>query len=127
MILITGGSGFLGAHLLVQLSYSNKKIVASKRVTSSLDFVKKVFELEGAAGQFEKIEWKNVDFFDVYDVEDLLRGVDEVYHCASEVSFHQKHHRQMVKNNITITANLVNAALVCGIKKFMQVSSIAAL
>jgi dihydroflavonol-4-reductase len=127
MILVTGGSGFLGAHLLVQLAASGKKIVASKRVTTSLDYAKRVFEKEKASDLFQNIEWKNIDFFDSYEIEDALDGVDEIYHCASEVSFDPKQHDRMVKNNVTITANLINASITCGIKKFMFVSSIAAL
>jgi len=127
MIFVTGGSGFLGAHLLVQLSQSDKKIVAAKRVTTDLSYVRRVFSIANATDRFEKIEWKNVDFFDTYVIEDALEGVEEIYHCASEVSFHPKHHNRMINNNVTITANLANAALYCAIKKFMHVSSIAAL
>lgn len=127
MILVTGGSGFLGAHLLVQLSTMDVKIVAAKRVTTDLNYVKRVFEKEDASDFFERIEWKNIDLFDVYDTEDALEGIEEIYHCASEVSFDPRHHERMVKNNVTITANLVNASLTRGIKKFMFVSSIAAL
>jgi len=127
MILVTGGSGFLGAHLLVQLAAMDVKIVATKRVTTNLDYVKRVFEKENALLHYPKIEWKNVDLFDVYDTEDALKGMEEIYHCASEVSFDPRHHERMIKNNVTITANLVNASLTCGIKKFMFVSSIAAL
>lgn len=117
----------MGAHLLVQLSTMDVKIVAAKRVTTDLNYVKRVFEKENASDFFERIEWKNIDLFDVYDTEDALEGIEEIYHCASEVSFDPRHHERMVKNNVTITANLVNASLTRGIKKFMFVSSIAAL
>ena len=58
MILVTGGSGFLGAHVLVQLSALSDQLIAAKRVTTSLNYVKKVFQLAGASDRFEKI---NVD------------------------------------------------------------------
>ena len=127
MIFVTGGSGFLGAHLLVQLSALDKKIIAAKRITTSLAYVERVFQLQGAAHRFDRIEWKNVNFFDTYEVDEALEGVEEIYHCASEVSFNPKHHQRMVDNNVTIAANLANAALLCGVKKLMHVSSIAAL
>lgn len=127
MILVTGGTGFVGAHLLVELTIHNSTVIALKRVTSRLDYVKRVFDLAGADDRFQNIIWKDVDLFDIYDVEDALKGIEQVYHCASEVSFNPKHHRRMIHNNITITANMVNASLLCGVKKFMHVSSIAAL
>jgi dihydroflavonol-4-reductase len=127
MIFVTGGSGFLGAHLLVQLSALDTKIVAVKRSTTQLDYVKRVFKIAGASERFKKITWQDVDLFDIYEIEDALKEADQVYHCASEVSFHPQHHRRMIENNVTITANLANAALFCGVKKFMHVSSIAAL
>jgi len=126
MIFVTGGTGFLGAHLLAKLSYSDKKIIASKRTSSDLGYAKKVFDIY-APGNFEKISWVDVDFFDTYELEDLLHNIEEVYHCASQVSFHEKDHDKMIKNNVTITGNLVDAALFCGIKKFMFASSVAAL
>lgn len=127
MILVTGGTGFLGAHLLVELTAIHPSVIAIKRVTSNLKYVERVFNLAGASERFKQIIWKDTDLFDIYDVEDALKGVEQVYHCASEVSFNPSHHDRMIKNNVVITANMANAALTCGVKKFMHVSSIAAL
>ena len=43
MILVTGGTGLVGCHLMYLLLFKNKNIVALRRKTSNLDKVKKVF------------------------------------------------------------------------------------
>ena len=43
MILVTGGSGLLGSHLLVELARQNREVIALKRPSSSLEEVKRVF------------------------------------------------------------------------------------
>ena len=43
MILVTGGTGLVGSHLLYHLSLENETIRAIYRVKSSLEKVRKVF------------------------------------------------------------------------------------
>ena len=43
MILVTGGTGLVGCHLLFLLVNNNKKVLALKRKSSNLENVKKVF------------------------------------------------------------------------------------
>jgi dihydroflavonol-4-reductase len=57
----------------------------------------------------------------------LLKGAEEVYHCAAIVSFNAGDRRQMIHNNVEGTANMVNASLENGVKKFCHVSSVSAL
>jgi len=129
MIFVTGGTGLIGSHLLYRLALSGKKVKALKRSTSNLQQVQKVFSYyaENAKGLFRQIEWADGDILDYYTLENLLKGVDEVYHCAAIVSFNPKERTQMTRNNVEGTANLVNAALENGVKKFCHVSSVAAL
>ena len=56
-----------------------------------------------------------------------MNGITHVYHCAAMVSFEPKYEAEMMSINIEGTANMVNAALEKGIKKFCHVSSIAAI
>jgi nucleoside-diphosphate-sugar epimerase len=58
---------------------------------------------------------------------DALEGVTEVYHSAAMVSFEKKDEQKLLLTNIEGTANLVNACLEKGIRKFCHVSSIATL
>jgi nucleoside-diphosphate-sugar epimerase len=75
----------------------------------------------------EKIEWIEGDILDVVVLEEALKGVSEVYHCAAIVSFDPKQKQRMHATNIDGTANVVNACIDAGIKKLLFVSSVAAL
>jgi len=129
MILVTGGTGLVGTHLLYDLTRSGKQVRALKRANSNIANVKKVFTYytNNADDLLKKIEWVDADLLDVYTILDAMESVTEVYHCAAMVSFDSKDEMEMMKINIEGTANTVNAALEKGIKKFCHVSSIAAL
>ena len=43
MILVTGGTGLLGSHLLLELVRQHEEVIAVKRPSSDLEEVKKVF------------------------------------------------------------------------------------
>ena len=129
MIFITGGTGLIGAHLLYELAKAGKQIRALKRETSDLQQVKKIFSYytSNPEALFEQIEWVNGDVLEYFSLENLLKGVTEIYHCAAIVSFRSGDRQTMIANNVTGTENVVNAALENGVKKICHVSSIAAL
>lgn len=129
MILLTGATGFLGSHVLYKLLQNGENVRATKRVTSSLENVKRIFRFYGEEkiALLENVEWIDADLMDVFAVEDAVKGMDEIYHCAAVVSFSPKDKEVMLKTNARGTENLVNAALEAGVKKFCHVSSIAAL
>ena len=129
MILVTGGTGLVGSHLLFDLCKSGAQVRAIKREKSSLENVKKTFSYysDDFENLFKKIEWVTADLLDVYSLMDAMQGVSIIYHCAAMVSFEPRKSEQMMKINSEGTANLVNAALVKEIKKVCHVSSIAAI
>lgn len=129
MIFVTGGTGLVGSHVLFDLVQSGQHVRALKRSTSNLKLVNKVFAYysEDPATLFSQIEWIEGDILDYHNLEDLLAGVTEIYHCAAMVSFHPNDHDSMLNNNVKGTANLIDAALYNKVQKFCHVSSIAAL
>jgi dihydroflavonol-4-reductase len=129
MIFVTGGTGLIGSHLLFELVSDGKRVRALKRHTSDLGKVLKTFSYYSGKPEelFHRIEWVNGDILDYFNLEKRLRNVEQVYHCAAVVSFSRKERKSMIHNNVEGTANLVNAALENGVKRFCHVSSVSAL
>ena len=129
MIFVTGGTGLLGAYLLLELTRKGNKVRALKRQDSSLLVVENIFRFNDnkADELLKRIEWVTGDVCDIYSLEEALEGIEFVYHCAAIVSFDPKDRDKMMYVNIEGTANVVNISLAKGVKKLCHVSSIAAL
>ncbi|MEI6864825.1 NAD-dependent epimerase/dehydratase family protein [Flavicella sp.] len=127
MILVTGGTGMLGAHLLFQLINSGESVRAIYRSKKSRKKTRKIFEYyaEDADLAFSKIEWVKADVTDVPALETAFSDVEKVYHIAALVSFDEKNAMKMRLVNIEGTANIVNLCIAFGVKKLCHVSSIA--
>ena len=131
MILVTGGTGLVGAHLLLHLIESRnnatEKIRAIYRTIESIEKTRSLFNLYKKINLFNFIEWVNADIVDVPSLESAFIGISQVYHCAAIISFHPKDEEKIRKINIEGTANIVNFCLSYNIQKLCYVSSIAAL
>ena len=115
MILVTGGAGLLGNTLIEMLLQKGENVRATYNSTAlGLNTLT----------NFETVE---CDILDVYALEDALQDVTEIYHCAGLVSFNPKDEKKLYSINVEGTANVVNAALNAGIRKFVHVSSVAAM
>lgn len=129
MILVTGGTGLVGSHLLFELSKTSASIRAIYRSESRIKHVEKLFEFYSKKTQnnFNNIEWVKADVLDLISLKDALIDVTQVYHCAAFVSFNKKDFSKLIKINREGTTNLVNLCLEYGIKKFGHISSTAAI
>jgi len=129
MILVTGGTGLVGSHLLYDLVKSGVPVRALKRSGSDVQGVLRTFAYYNSSPEalFKQIEWIDGDIQDMASLEDAMKGVSEVYHCAAIVSFNPRDREEMLRVNVEGTANVVNACLYQGIRKLCHVSSIASL
>ena len=129
MILVTGGPGLVGSHLLYQICQSETKVRAIKRSQSNTNLIRQVFSYytEKANQFFEKIEWVNADLLNIPELDLAFQGVTKVYHCAAWISFNPKHKKKMMQTNIEGTKNIVNLCLAYRIHKLCHVSSVASL
>lgn len=127
MILVTGGTGLVGAHLLLHLAAGNTPMRALYRSEANIAKTRHLFEHYNRLPLFEKVEWVQGDILDVPLLEDAFAGVEYVYHCAALISYDPADEDTLRKVNIEGTANMVNLSLAYGVKKFCHVSSVAAL
>ncbi len=115
MILVTGAGGLVGSHLVKQLVSEGNKVRAIYRSTIPLPEVA------------DAVEWIKGDILDIVSLEEAMKGVQQVYHCAAAVTFNPKKKALLHQTNVEGTANVVNACLNEGISKLLFVSSVAAL
>ncbi len=127
MVLVTGGTGLVGAHLLLHLAESETGIRAIYRELQSVEKTKTLFSLYQKEALFPKIEWIQADIIDVPSLGNAFRNIEYVYHCAGLISYDPSDEDLLRKVNIEGTANIVNFCIDYKIKKLCHVSSIAAL
>jgi len=129
MILVTGGTGLVGSHLLYKLAVKGGKIRAIYRGIEKLKIVQKIFSLytKDYESLYTSIEWIKADLNDLPSLESAFLNIEYVYHCAGFISFKNNDHNALRKVNIEGTANIVNLAIKNNIKKLCHVSSIATL
>ena len=118
-VLVTGGTGFIGAYIIKELIEKSYSVRAIRRSNKLPFFI--------SPGILEKVEWVNGDVLDVISLNEAMDGVDYVIHSAASVSFMKHERAQMYNTNVDGTSNVVNLALEHGVKKLVHLSSISAL
>ena len=129
MIFVTGGTGFLGSHLLNKLAKEGKSVIALKRKASNFDLFERVSKYYGNdnLSDNKNIIWRNGDLLHLDHIFNEFPDIREIYHAAALVSFAKKDRKQLYETNVLGTQNLVDTALRSGkIQRFCFVSSIAA-
>jgi nucleoside-diphosphate-sugar epimerase len=118
-VLVTGGTGFVGAYVIRDLltkGYSVKGIRRSNQLPTFM-----------GNEVFNRVEWVDGDILDPVALEEAMENTDAVIHAAAIVSFNRRDRSQMFRVNVEGTANVVNAAIQKNLKKFIYVSSVSAI
>lgn len=130
MILVTGSTGLLGSHVVVELLHKGYEVRAMYRDESRKKVIHRLLTFYYPEEQdflLKKLSWFKGNVLDLADVEDSLKGISKVVHCAALVSFHRRDFNVLFKVNRRGTANMVNFALDSEVNQFIHVSSTAAI
>ncbi|WP_452224934.1 NAD-dependent epimerase/dehydratase family protein [Lacinutrix chionoecetis] len=129
MILVTGGTGLVGAHLLFKLLENKQMVRAIYRTEKKFKTVKRIFSYytNDTETLFNNIEWVKADLNDIPSLNEAFKDITTVYHCAAFVSFEPDKFDLLQKTNIEGTANIINLCIAKNVKKLCYTSSIAAI
>jgi len=118
-VLVTGGTGFIGSYIIKDLIEKGYRVRAIRRSKKLPFYISKEI--------LDRVEWMDGDVLDFVSLNDAMQNIDAVVHSAAIVSFSKKERNKMYQANIDGTANVVNAALDNKVKRFLHISSVAAL
>src|SRR3989442_8378221 len=97
-VLVTGGTGFVGSHLVRHLLAHGEEVVCLVRPRSRLD------NLQGLSVHFASGDLRHFD-----TVRAAVRGCGIVYHCAADYRLSCKDPDQMYAVNVEGTKNVLQA------------------
>ena len=115
-VLVTGGSGFVGANLVTELLDRGHEVRSFDRVPSPLPAHPRLEVFQG-------------DITDVDDVAAAVDGVDTIFHTAAIIdlmggpSVTEEYRQRSFAINVSGTENLVHAAQKSGVKRFVYTAS----
>ncbi|MEM9545681.1 MAG: NAD-dependent epimerase/dehydratase family protein [Bacteroidota bacterium] len=118
-ILVTGGTGVLGAYVVKRLlhqGYSNIEIFTRTNKKSNLVFADN-----------SRVKFTKGNITELFPLTDCIESADYVIHAAAIVSFDPREFKKMHAVNVEGTANVMNIAATSNVKKVIHISSIAAL
>jgi len=115
-VLVTGGSGFVGANLVTELLDRGRQVRSFNRVPSPLPAHPRLQTVIG-------------DITDQDDVAGAVQGIDTVFHTAAVIdlmgggSVSDEYRRRSFAVNVGGTERLVHAAQAVGVRRFIYTAS----
>ena len=116
-VLVTGGAGFIGSHLVEKLVSKNYEVIVLDNLsTGNLKNLKKVKS---------KIKFFKYDLVKKKNLASTLHGVKFIYHLAglSKTLESIKKPKKYYKGNVVATLNLLNECKKIKLKKFVYAAS----
>lgn len=113
MILVTGGAGFVGSHLMPRLVETGEGVKCLDRSLAKTE-----------AGKVGGVELVPGDVTDIQSLEQAMLGVESVIHLVAVI----RESKGITFNGINVqgTKNVLQAALGAGVKRFIHIGALGA-
>jgi len=130
-ILITGGAGYIGSHVVKQIieNTDHNVVIIDNLSTGSLKTIKTLNEIHQHAGKNTELTFIEADLKDFQMIEGMFKAkkFDVVIHFAASIVVPEsvKNPIKYYMNNTVNTTNLINLCLKYGVNKFIFSSTAA--
>ncbi|GHJ85946.1 hypothetical protein NliqN6_2348 [Naganishia liquefaciens] len=123
LVLVTGASGFIAAHLCSTLLCNGHKVRGTVRSKEKGEYLKNLFK---GVGQFEYVIVEDIADPNAFD--EAVKGVEGIAHTASPFYLDAQTHDELLKPAIEGTVNVMRSALKNNphLKRLVITSSVAA-
>ncbi len=117
-VLVTGGAGFIGSHVVEMLVQRGARVTVPLRPTTKVDF------LENVKDQITTVE---ADLRDRASVEAVMSGQEIVMNLAAAkgggIAHSMQHHGSLFRDNMQPFLQVIDVAKDIGVERFLVVSS----
>jgi len=116
-IIVTGGAGFIGSHLVEKLIKNKNKVIVIDNLSTG--------RLENLKTFLHRITFVKADISKIKDIEKYFKGVQKVYHLAAlaDIVPSIQNPVKYYNSNVTGTLNVLKCSEKFKIKKFLYSAS----
>src|SRR3990172_7725333 len=111
--LVTGGTGFVGSHVVRRLCAEGLTVRVLARRTSPLRLLESL-----------PVEVVFGDLLDPKSLRKAVAGCDTVFHVAADYRIWARHPQELYRNNVEGTEQILAAAQEAGIRRFVYTSTV---
>ena len=115
-VLVAGASGFMGSHIARLLVREGRKVRVLLRKTSNMEAVKDL-----------PVEIRHGDVLDPASLRKAMEGCGTVFYSVVDPRFWLTDPTPIYRNNVEGLVNAMDAALACGIERFIFTSTMGTL